>query len=103
MPTDAFYYMNDEDLANTIAYLKTIPAVDAVLPAKRVGPLARVLYLSTGFPWFPQRESRTRGRGLPLSRLGALASTGIISRRPVVAKAAISRISREVFPLPRIS
>ena len=50
MPTDAFYYINDEDLANSIAYLKTIPAVDADIPPKRIGPLARALFLMTDFP-----------------------------------------------------
>lgn len=50
MPTDAFYYINDADLANSIAYLKTIPAVDAVIPARRIGPLARTLDLLTDFP-----------------------------------------------------
>jgi mono/diheme cytochrome c family protein len=50
MPTDALYYINDKDLANSIAYLKTIPAMDAAIPAKRVGPLARVLFLLTDFP-----------------------------------------------------
>jgi mono/diheme cytochrome c family protein len=53
MPADAFYYINDADLANSIAYLKTIPAVDAVLPARRIGPLARALYLTTDFPLVP--------------------------------------------------
>jgi mono/diheme cytochrome c family protein len=53
MPADAFYYVNDAELANTIAYLKTIPAVDAVVPTKRIGPLARVLYLTTDFPLIP--------------------------------------------------
>ena len=63
MPTDAFYYVNDRDLANTIAYLKTIPAVDAVLPARRVGPLARALYLTTDFPLVPsQKVDQTRAR-----------------------------------------
>jgi mono/diheme cytochrome c family protein len=50
MPTDALYYINDKDLANSIAYLKTIPAMDAAIPAKRVGPVARVLFLLTDFP-----------------------------------------------------
>jgi cytochrome c553 len=53
MPTDAFYYISDEDLANSVAYLKTVPAVDAVLPATRVGPLARALALTTDFPLIP--------------------------------------------------
>lgn len=61
MPTDAFYYINDEDLANSIAYLKTIPAVDAVIPAKRVGPLARVLSLTTDFPLIEVERVPTSG------------------------------------------
>jgi hypothetical protein len=32
MPTEAFYYINDQDLANSIAYLKTIAAVDGWYP-----------------------------------------------------------------------
>jgi len=61
MPTDAFYYINDEDLANSIAYLKTIPAVDAVIPAKRVGPVARVLFLTTDFPLVEVESVPTSG------------------------------------------
>jgi cytochrome c553 len=53
MPTDAYYYINDEDLANSIAYLKTVPAVDAAIPPKRIGPVARALYLLTDFPLIP--------------------------------------------------
>lgn len=63
MPTDAFYYINDQDLANSIAYLKTIPAVDAVLPTKRIGLLPRALYLTTDFPLVPaERVPRTGPR-----------------------------------------
>lgn len=61
MPTDALYYINDKDLANSIAYLKTVPAVDAVLPAKSVGPLARVLYLTTDFPLVQVEKVPTTG------------------------------------------
>ena len=53
MPVDAFFYLSDADLASVIAYLKTIPAVDAVVPEKKVGPLARALYLGTDFPLIP--------------------------------------------------
>jgi mono/diheme cytochrome c family protein len=61
MPTDAYYYINDADLANTIAYLKTIPAVDAMVPTKRIGPLARALYLRTAFPLIPAEEVPLNG------------------------------------------
>jgi mono/diheme cytochrome c family protein len=53
MPVDAFVHMSDADLASVIAYLKTVPAVDAAVPTKKVGPLARVLYLATDFPLIP--------------------------------------------------
>jgi mono/diheme cytochrome c family protein len=69
MPTDAFYYINDADLANTIAYLKTIPAVDATVPTKRIGPLARVLYLTTDFPLIPAETVPLNGpRPLAVAR-----------------------------------
>ena len=61
MPTDAFYSMSDTDLANTIAYLKTLPAVDAVVPTKRIGPLARALFLTTGFPLIPAERVPVNG------------------------------------------
>ena len=50
MPSASFFAMNDADLAAVIAYVKSMPAVDAVLPEKGVGPLARALYLATDFP-----------------------------------------------------
>ena len=56
MPSDAFFYMSDADLASVIAYLKTIPAVDAVLPSRNMGPLARALWLGTDFPLIPAEK-----------------------------------------------
>ena len=53
MPADAFFDMSDADLASVIAYLKTIPAVDAVVPPTNIGPLARALSLGTDFPLVP--------------------------------------------------
>ena len=70
MPTDAFYYVNDEDLANSIAYLKTIPSVDAVVPTKRIGPLARVLYLTTDFPLVPAERVPLSGIRPPAIPVG---------------------------------
>ena len=56
MPTDSYYYINDEDLANSIAYLKTVPAVDAATPVARVGPMGRALFLATDFPLIPSER-----------------------------------------------
>ena len=56
MPSDAFFIMSDADVASLVAYLKTLPPVDAVLPPKRIGPLARALYVATDFPLVPAEE-----------------------------------------------
>lgn len=53
MPSEAYYYMSDADLASVIAYLKTVKPVDNVTPPRRVGPFARVLHLAVGFPPIP--------------------------------------------------
>lgn len=70
MPADAFYPMNDDDLANTIAYLKTLPAVNATIPAKRIGPVARALYLTLGFPLIPAEHVPRGGPRPPAVAVG---------------------------------
>ena len=70
MPTDALYYINDVDLVNSIAYLKTVPAVDAETPAKSVGPLARVLYLTTDFPLVQAEKVPVTGPRPPIVPAG---------------------------------
>ena len=76
MPVDAFYYVNDEDLANTIAYLKTIPAVDAVSARQASGPVARALYLGTGFPLVPAERAPQHGPRPPVVAPGATVEYG---------------------------
>jgi mono/diheme cytochrome c family protein len=54
MPSEAFTYFNDTDLAQIIAYLKTLPPADmTITPAKSIGPIARIVYLAGGFPLIP--------------------------------------------------
>jgi len=43
MPSQAWYYLSDEDLGALIAYLKNLPPVDNVLPTTDLGPLGRVM------------------------------------------------------------
>jgi cytochrome c553 len=43
MPAQQFYYLDDADLGDIIAYLKTLPPQDNVVPAPRVGPMGRIL------------------------------------------------------------
>jgi len=43
MPSANWYYLSDEDLGALIAYLKSLPPVDNVMPATDLGPLGRVM------------------------------------------------------------
>src|SRR5512138_1899929 len=43
MPSRVWYYLSDEDLADLIAYLKSLPPVDNELPNSELGPLGRVM------------------------------------------------------------
>jgi mono/diheme cytochrome c family protein len=41
MPSNFYYKFSDHDLAEIIAYLKSLPAVDSELPPKQIGLMAR--------------------------------------------------------------
>jgi mono/diheme cytochrome c family protein len=56
MPSEAFSAMSDEDVAATIAYLRSRPPVDRELPAPRIGPMMRLMGLLTSFPLVPARR-----------------------------------------------
>jgi mono/diheme cytochrome c family protein len=54
MPSEAYTSFSDRDLVAMIAYLKSLPPVDAgAEPARSVGPIARTIYLLAGFPLIP--------------------------------------------------
>lgn len=53
MPSQEFYYLNDNDLGNLIAYLKNVDKVDKSFPGQKIGPLGRTLYLAGQFPLLP--------------------------------------------------
>jgi mono/diheme cytochrome c family protein len=65
MPTDSYYYINDDDLASAIAYLKTVPAIDAAIPAARLLPVARALFVLTDFPLIPSERIPHNARRPP--------------------------------------
>ncbi|MGA9852602.1 MAG: c-type cytochrome [Gammaproteobacteria bacterium] len=48
MPSSMLYYLSDEDLADLIAYLRTVPVVNNTLPAIRFRILGRWLFLTGG-------------------------------------------------------
>ena len=43
MPSAVWYYLDDEDLADLIAYLKSLPPVDNEQPVTDLGPIGRVM------------------------------------------------------------
>jgi mono/diheme cytochrome c family protein len=53
MPTGDYTGMGDHDVASIVAYLRTLPAVDADPGRTQVRPLARLLYLFGKFPLVP--------------------------------------------------
>jgi mono/diheme cytochrome c family protein len=55
MPAEAFNRLDDSDLGAIIAYLKTVPPVDQVNPAPRIGPIARMISVMADFPLVPAR------------------------------------------------
>ena len=53
MPSHEFAPMSDEDVTAVIAHIRTLLPVDRELPANRVGPLGRALYLAGQIPLVP--------------------------------------------------
>ncbi|MFN8458656.1 MAG: cytochrome c [Anaerolineae bacterium] len=46
MTSQLFYYFSDQDLADVIAYVKSVPAVDNEPLPNQVGPIGRLLFIS---------------------------------------------------------
>jgi mono/diheme cytochrome c family protein len=55
MPSESYQRLSDEDVGALIAYLRSLPPVDREHPARRAGPLVRVIYLVAGMPLLPAR------------------------------------------------
>jgi mono/diheme cytochrome c family protein len=53
MPSNEFFFLNDEDAASLVAYVRSLPPVDRELPASKVGPVGRGLYLTGQLPLVP--------------------------------------------------
>jgi Cytochrome c. len=53
MPSDHFNSFSDADLGAIIAYIKTVPPVDAIFPPRRIGPIMRIISLVADFPLIP--------------------------------------------------
>jgi mono/diheme cytochrome c family protein len=67
MPSEAFNNFSDSDLGAIIAYIKTMPPVDATYPPPRIGPIARVLSLMADFLLVPAAKiDRKTSRAAPV-------------------------------------
>lgn len=53
MPSQVFYHLSDDDLGALVAYIRSVPPVDRVLPKSKVGPVGRALYMAGKFPLLP--------------------------------------------------
>jgi mono/diheme cytochrome c family protein len=53
MPSSFYTWLSDQDLADVIAYLKSVPPVDRVLPTTEFRPLGRALLVFGQLPPFP--------------------------------------------------
>jgi len=52
MPSEAYYYIGDEDIAALIAYIQSLPSVDNPLPERRVELMGRLMMGAGMFPPF---------------------------------------------------
>ncbi len=50
MPSNEYWYASDEELGAIIAYIKSVPPVDAESKESSVGPLGRLLYVTGTLP-----------------------------------------------------
>lgn len=53
MPSNEFYAINDGDMANLIAYIQSLPAVDSAPRPRQIGPLGRILLVGEIAPVLP--------------------------------------------------
>jgi mono/diheme cytochrome c family protein len=56
MPAQDFIELTDADLGAVIAYIRSLPAVDNVLPESHMGPLGRALLVAGKMPIFPAEQ-----------------------------------------------
>ena len=56
MPAAEMNPMPDRELGAIVAYVRTLPQVDDPLPALTIGPIARLIDLTGGFPLLPAHD-----------------------------------------------
>jgi len=76
MPSHHYTNYSDADLGAIIAYLKTLPPVDKVHPAPRIGPLARFLLTVGALPPLPAERIDHNAARPTMPTEGATAAYG---------------------------
>jgi cytochrome c553 len=56
MPSNAYYYLSDEDLGALIAYIRSLPPVDKVLSGRSIQPIGRLMMALGMFPPLPVEQ-----------------------------------------------
>ena len=65
MPSDAYAYLSDADLAAAIAYVKQVPPVDRTTPARKFGPVSTALLGAGKLPLFRAELSGSNPQTVP--------------------------------------
>ncbi|HYP90425.1 MAG TPA: c-type cytochrome [Polyangiaceae bacterium] len=50
MPSEDFFKMSDAELSDIVAYVRSVPPVDAAVPAPKLGPVGKALIVFGKFP-----------------------------------------------------
>ena len=81
MPSQDFIELTDEDLASVIAYVKSVPPVDNVLPSSRIGPVGRALLVAGKLPIYPAENiDHSRPSAPPIPEGGTAEYGGYLVR-----------------------
>jgi mono/diheme cytochrome c family protein len=60
MPAEATQHYSDEDLGSIVAYIKSLPPVDNVVPKPKYAPLAKILMGAGVFPLAPDLVAKVK-------------------------------------------
>jgi mono/diheme cytochrome c family protein len=81
MPSEDYIELSDSDLAAVVAYVKSVPPVDNVLPDSKLGPLGRALLVAGRLPVFPaERIDHSRPSPAPVSESDTVKYGGYLVR-----------------------
>jgi cytochrome c553 len=53
MPSNAFAHLGDDDLADLLAYIQSVPPVDNILPARQISPPGMVIFGTMAYETLP--------------------------------------------------